>query len=208
MALMNLIEFVDEEGGEMVHRIPEQGSGEFKVGSQLIVRENQWAVFFRDGKAYDVFGAGRHTLATQNIPLLTALITTPLFGDTPFRSEAYFVSQRTFTDLKWGTSEPVLFRDSEFKMIRLRSNGIYSFHITDPKLFVMNIVGTRSIFTNGQIEDFLRGIIIGRLPDDRRFIANTPDDRRTLESMTKHEMVGSAGSVLATDTGTNLLTPS
>ena len=64
MALMNLIEFVDEDGGEMAHRIPEQGSGEFKVGSQLIVRESQWAVFFRDGKAYDVFGAGRHTLAT------------------------------------------------------------------------------------------------------------------------------------------------
>ncbi len=165
MALMNLIEFVDETGGEMVHRIPEQGSGEFKVGSQLIVRENQWAVFFRDGKAYDVFGPGRHTLATQNIPFLTAAITTPLFGDTPFRCEVYYVTQRTFTDLKWGTSEPVLFRDSEFKMIRLRSNGIYTFRITDPKLFVLNIVGTRSIYTNGQIEDFLRGIIVGRLSD-------------------------------------------
>ncbi len=165
MALMDLIEFVDEEGGEMVHRIPEKGSGEFKVGSQLIVRENQWAVFFRDGKAYDVFGAGRHTLATQNIPLLTAAITTPLFGDTPFRAEVYFVSQRTFTDLKWGTAEPILFRDSEFKMIRLRSNGIYTFQITDPKLFVLKIVGTRGIYANYQIEDFLRGVIVGRLAD-------------------------------------------
>lgn len=165
MALMNLIEFLDETGGEMVHRIPERGSGEFKVGSQMIVRENQWAVFFRDGKAYDVFGPGRHTLATQNIPLLTAVLTTPLFGDTPFRSEVYYVSQRTYTDLKWGTAEPVLFRDSEFKMIRLRANGIYTFRITDPKLFVLNIVGTRSIYTNGQIEDFLRGIIVGRLAD-------------------------------------------
>ncbi len=165
MALMDLIEFVDEQGAEMVHRIPERGSGEFKVGSQLIVRESQWAVFFRDGKAYDVFGAGRHTLATQNIPLLTAAITTPLFGDTPFRTEVYFVSQRTFTDLKWGTTEPILFRDSEFKMIRLRSNGIFTFQITDPKLFVVKIVGTRGIFTNYQIEDFLRGLIIGRLSD-------------------------------------------
>jgi membrane protease subunit (stomatin/prohibitin family) len=162
---MDLIEFVDEEGGEIVHRIPEKGSGEFKVGSQLIVRENQWAVFFRDGKAYDVFGPGRHTLATQNIPLLTAAITTPLFGDTPFRTEAYFVSQRTFTDLKWGTAEPILFRDSEFKMIRLRANGIFTFRITDPKLFVMNIVGTRGILANYQIEDFLRGVIVGRLAD-------------------------------------------
>lgn len=165
MALMNLIEFVDEAGAEMVHRIPEEGSGEFKVGSQLVVRESQWAVFFRDGKAYDVFEAGRHTLATQNIPLLTAILTTPLFGDTPFRCEAYFVSKRTFTDLKWGTAEPILFRDSEFKMIRLRANGIYTIQIADPKLFVVKIVGTRGIFTNFQIEDFLRGVIVGRLAD-------------------------------------------
>lgn len=165
MALMNLIEFVDEQGAEMAHRIPEQGSGEFKLGSQLIVRESQWAVFFRDGKAYDVFDAGRHTLATQNIPLLTSILTAPLYGDTPFRSEVFFVSKRTFTDLKWGTIEPILFRDSEFKMIRLRSNGIYTFQITDPKLFVVKIVGTRGIYTNFQIEDFLRGVIVGRLAD-------------------------------------------
>ncbi len=165
MALMSLIEYVDELGSEMVHRIPEQGSGEFAVGSQLIVRENQWAVFFRDGKAYDVFGPGRHTLATQNIPLLTAALTAPLFGDSPFRSEVFFVSQRTFTDLKWGTTEPILFRDSEFKMIRLRSHGIYTIQIIDPKLFVVKIVGTRGIFTNAQIEDFLRGVIVGRLAD-------------------------------------------
>lgn len=165
MALMDLIEFVDEQGNEMAHRIPEQGSGEFKIGSQMIVREMQWAVFFRDGKAYDVFGPGRHTLSTQNIPLLTSAITTPLWGDTPFRCEVYYVSQRTFTDLKWGTMEPILFRDAEFKMIRLRSNGIYSFQIVDPKLFVVKLVGTRGIFTNAQIEDFLRGMIIGRLSD-------------------------------------------
>jgi membrane protease subunit (stomatin/prohibitin family) len=165
MALMDLIEYVDEQGNEMAHRIPEQGSGEFKLGSQLIVRESQWAVFFRDGKAYDVFDAGRHTLATQNIPLLTSIITTPLYGDTPFRSEVFYVSKRTFTDLKWGTVEPILFRDTEFKMIRLRSNGIYTFQITDPKLFVVKLVGTRGIYTNAQIEDFLRGVIIGRLAD-------------------------------------------
>jgi membrane protease subunit (stomatin/prohibitin family) len=165
VALMSLIEYVDEQGAEMVHRIPEQGSGDFNIGSQLVVRENQWAVFFRDGKAYDVFGPGRHTLATQNIPILTAALTIPLFGAKPFRAEVYFVSQRTFTDLKWGTVEPILFRDSEFKMIRLRSNGIYTIQILDPQLFVNKIVGTRAIFTNYQIEDFLRGVIVGRLAD-------------------------------------------
>lgn len=165
MALMDLIEYVDERGTEMTYRIPEQGSGEFKMGSQLIVRESQWAVFFRDGKAYDVFDTGRHTLSTQNVPLLTSAITTPMWGDTPFRSEVFYVSKRVFTDLKWGTVEPILFRDAEFRMIRLRSNGIYSFQISDPKLFVVKIVGTRGIYTNMQIEDFLRGVIVGRLAD-------------------------------------------
>src|SRR4030042_4890045 len=165
MALMQLIEYVDEEGQEMVHRIPEKGSGEFQIGSQLIVRESQWAVFFRDGKAYDVFEGGRHTLTTQNIPLITAILTAPLYGDSPFRAEALFVSKRTFTALKWGTGEPIAFRDSEFKMIRLRSNGIYTFQITDPKLFVVKIVGTRGIYRNSEIADFLRGVIVGRLSD-------------------------------------------
>lgn len=165
MALMEIIEFVDQAGKEIVHRIPEVGSGEFKIGSQLIVRENQWGVFFRDGKALDTFGPGRHTLSTQNIPFITALITTPLFGDTPFRAEVYYVNRSVYTDQKWGTAEPVLFRDSEFKMVRLRANGIYSIQVVDPKLLVLKLVGTRSIYTMRQIEDFLRGIIVGRLSD-------------------------------------------
>jgi membrane protease subunit (stomatin/prohibitin family) len=165
MALMSVVEFVDELGSEMVHRIPEQGSGEFKLGSQVIVRENQWAVFFRDGKALDTFGPGRHTIATQNIPFLTSLFTTPLFGETPFKADVFYVSKRVFTDLKWGTAEPILFRDSEFKMIRLRANGIYSIQIVEPQLFVNKLVGTRSVYTNGDIQDFLRGIVIGRLAD-------------------------------------------
>lgn len=165
MALMEIIEYLDQPANEMCHRIPEQGSGEFRIGSQLIVRENQWAVFYRDGKALDVFGPGRHTLTTLNIPLLTSLVTTPLFGDTPFRAEVYFVNQVVFTDLKWGTREPILFRDSEFKMIRLRAHGIYSMQILEPKLFVEKLVGTRAVYTNAAIEDFLRGIIVGRLAD-------------------------------------------
>jgi membrane protease subunit (stomatin/prohibitin family) len=163
--IMEVIEFLDNAGNQMVHRIPEEGSGETKIGSQLVVRENQQAVFFRDGKALDVFGAGRHTLTTMNIPLLIDLIKKVFDGKSPFRVEVYFVSTKVFTDLKWGTSDPIPFADEELKMIRLRSHGIYSARIKDPQLFVNKIVGTQGLYTTDQIDNFLKTIIVSRLTD-------------------------------------------
>lgn len=165
MPIIDLIEFLDPTGESMCHRYPEKGSAAIKWGAQLIVRENQWAVFFRDGKALDVFGPGRHTLTTENLPILTQMVTEPFFGDSPFRSEVYFVSRQVFTNMKWGTAEPIVFRDSEFKMIRLRAHGIFSIQITDAQLFVNKIVGTQGIYHTGNIQDFLRGFIVGRLND-------------------------------------------
>jgi membrane protease subunit (stomatin/prohibitin family) len=165
MAILDLIEHPDEYANEIVARVPETGSGEFRLGSQLVVRESQRAVFFRDGKALDVFGPGRHTISTNNIPLLTGLIGLPFGGSTPFRAEVYFVSMREFIDLKWGTVQPAVYRDTELGMIRLRAFGSYSMRVADPQLFVNQIVGTRGSYTTGAIEDFLRSIILTEFND-------------------------------------------
>lgn len=162
--LMEIIEFLDNSGTTMVKRIPEDGSGEFKFGAQLIVRESQKAVFFRDGKSLDVFSAGRHVLKTQNIPIITKLITSLAYGkDSPFKSEVYFLNMKLFSNLGWGTREPIIFRDTELKMIRLRANGSFSIQIKEPTLFLNKIVGTQGIFLDNSIIDYLRSIIVHKL---------------------------------------------
>jgi len=163
--MIEVIEFFDESGEEIIHRIPEGGSGEFKMGAQLIVRENQSAVFFRDGKALDVIGPGRHTLSTQNIPILTKLLSLPFGFNVPFKAEVLFVNKKAFTNMKWGTVQPIPFRDAELNMVNLRAFGLFSFRVTDELLFVNTIVGTQGIYTSPVLENFLRGIIVGRLND-------------------------------------------
>jgi len=162
MAIIDLIQWTDERPDELVHRVPERGSGEFVLGSQLVVRENQSAVFVRDGRALDVFEPGRHTLSTNNIPLLVELMGIPFGGDSPFTAEVFFASLREFTDLKWGTVQPLTYRDSELGLVRLRAHGTYSIRITDPQLFITYIVGTQSGYSVGDIEGFLRSIVINQ----------------------------------------------
>lgn len=162
--LMEVIEFLDNSADTMVQRVPKESSGEFKLGAQLIVRESQKAVFFRDGKSLDVFSAGRHVLKTQNIPVLTKLITSLGYGkDSPFKSEVYFLNMKLFRNLKWGTKEPILFRDSELKMIRLRSYGAFSITIKEPSLFLNKVVGTQGLFRDSDISDYLKSIILQKL---------------------------------------------
>jgi membrane protease subunit (stomatin/prohibitin family) len=161
-----IIEFLDSSGKEIAHRIPENGSGEFRLGSQCIVRESQEAVFYRDGKAMDVLGAGRHTLTTQNIPILAGLADMVFDGQgTPFKAEVYFVNKKTFTDMKWGTKEPIIFRDKELSMVRLRAFGIFSMKVIDSQLFVNKLVGTEGRYSTDDIESFLKNLIISRLAD-------------------------------------------
>jgi membrane protease subunit (stomatin/prohibitin family) len=163
--IFDIVEFMDETGAEMVHRVPERGSGDFRIGSQVIVRESQAAVFFRDGQALDTFGPGRHTITTANIPLLVGLIGKAFSGQTPFKAEVYFASLREFTDLKWGTPTPITIKDPELGMARVQARGTYAVQIVDPQLFVNKIVGTQGLYRTSNIQDFLRSMILTKLSD-------------------------------------------
>ena len=141
--IFDVVEYADEMRDEIVHRFPETGSGDFRIGSQVIVREAQSVVFFRDGKALDTFGPGRHTITTANIPLLVDLIG-KAFGDrTPFTAEVYFVSMREFADQKWGTAQPIIVRNPGMGLgvALMQGYGSYAFQIANPQQFVAQIVG-------------------------------------------------------------------
>ncbi|MEO8083386.1 MAG: SPFH domain-containing protein [Ardenticatenales bacterium] len=165
MAILDLIEWDNPGPNEMVHRVPEWGSGEFRLGSQLVVREFQTAVFFHNGLAQDTFSAGRYTLSTENIPLLTGLMGIPFGGKSPFRTEVYFVSHRAFLDVKWGTTQPVALRDPDLGVARLRAFGTMAIEIDDAGLFVNKIVAGQGLYTTGDIAGYLRGITVARLSD-------------------------------------------
>ncbi len=165
LIFLEVIEWFDESGKEIVHRIPESGSGEIKWGAQLIVRESQAAVFFYNGRAYDAIGPGRHTLKTGNIPILNKIISIPWGMTSPLRAEVYFVNMKVFISLKWGTRDPVAFKDSELGLVRLRSFGVFNIQVIQPVLFVNTLIGTQGIYTTAEIESYLNQIIVSRFND-------------------------------------------
>ncbi len=162
---LEIIEWMNPKENEMIHRIPEQGSAEIKLGAQCIVRDSQSAVFFRDGKACDVLGTGRHTLTTLNLPILTKILSIPWGLKSPFRAEVYFVNHKIFTNLRWGTKDPVAFKDSKLGLVRLRAYGAYTTKITEPLLFLNTLVGRENVYTTEQIDDYLRQVIVSRVND-------------------------------------------
>ena len=162
---MQVIEYHDPTGQTMVARFPAQGTSAIRLGSQLIVEESQQAVFLRDGKALDTFGPGRHTLATQNVPILASIFGLPFGGESPFQAAVIFVSTKTFLDLKWGTKEPVIFRDQELAMVRLRAFGKFAVRVANAQLFVNTLVGTRGLYSTEGVENYFRDAIVARLTD-------------------------------------------
>jgi membrane protease subunit (stomatin/prohibitin family) len=165
VVFLELLEWFDETGREIVHRLPESGSGEIKWGAQLIVRESQAAVMFYKGRALDAFGPGRHTLETGNIPILTKILSIPWGMKSPLRAEVYFVSMKQFPNMKWGTRDPVAFRDSELGLIRLRAFGVSAIQVMQPVLFINTLVGTQGVYTTEAIGEYLSSIIVSRFND-------------------------------------------
>lgn len=165
--VFDVIEHPDEMKEELVRRFPEKGSGDFRIGSQVIVRESQTAIFFRDGNALDVFEAGRHTISTANVPLLVDLVG-KAFGDrTPFTAEVYFVSMREFLDRKWGTPQPIPMQTPGVGLgwILLQGFGTYTYEISDPQQFVTQVVGQRGTYRTSEIENDLKSRLLRSLSD-------------------------------------------
>ena len=165
--IFDVVEYPNEMRDEIVHRFPEEGSGDFRIGSQVIVRESQMAVFFRDGKALDSFAPGRHTITTANVPYLIDLIGKAFNDRTPFTAEVYFVSVREFADQKWGTPQPIIVRNPGMGLgvALLQGFGTYSFQVSDPQQFVTQIVGTTGIYRTGDIQSRLRSMLLSKLQD-------------------------------------------
>ncbi|MFO7817820.1 MAG: SPFH domain-containing protein [Desulfovibrionales bacterium] len=162
---LELLEWFDSTGQEMVQRLPETGSGEIKWGAQLIARESQAGVFFYNGKAVHVFGPGRHTLKTGNIPVLNKILAAPWGFESPLRAEAYFVNMKIFPGLKWGTRDPVAFKDSELGLIRMRAFGMFNIRVVQPLLFINSLIGTVPSLSTENIEEYLSRVIVSRLND-------------------------------------------
>ncbi len=158
---VDVIEWTDDSSDTMVYRFERQGNA-IKYGAKLTVRESQMAIFVNEGEVADVLGPGLYVLETRNLPLLSTLQHWDHGFNSPFKAEVYFFNMRQFTNLKWGTRNPVIIRDAEFDAVRIRAFGTYSIRIEDPRKFMQEIMGTDGHFVVEEISDQLRNQIVTR----------------------------------------------
>ena len=158
---VDVIEWTDDTQDTMVYRFERYGN-EIKYGAMLTVRESQAAVLVNEGEIADVFTPGMYELRTPNVPILSTLQNWQRGFESPFKAEVYFFNTKRFTDLKWGTKNPIIARDPEFGPVRLRAFGTYVIRIVDPAVFLREIVGTDGRFTTDEITNQLRNLIVSR----------------------------------------------
>ncbi|QTR49309.1 SPFH domain-containing protein [Candidatus Thiothrix anitrata] len=158
---VDVIEWTDDSNDTMVYRFERHGN-EIKYGAKLTVRESQVAIFVNEGQIADVLTPGMYVLETQNLPVLSTLQHWDHGFQSPFKAEVYFFNTKQFTNLKWGTSNPVIIRDSEFAAVRLRAFGTYTIRIEDARQFMLEIIGTDGHFTVDEISSQLRSMIVTR----------------------------------------------
>ncbi len=161
---IEVIEWLDESKDTILYRFPVHGQ-EIKNGAQLIVRESQSAVFVHEGQVADVFGPGKYTIDGGNTPILSKLGAWKYGFNSPFKSEVYFVNTKQFTDMKWGTSNPIMLRDADFGIVRLRAFGAYSLRVADPAQFIREVAGTNGHFDTEDIDGQLKRAIVTEFSD-------------------------------------------
>ncbi len=161
---IEVIEWLDETKNTLVYRFPVQQQ-EIKNGAQLIVRESQVAVFVYEGQTADAFGPGRYTIDGGNTPVLSKLGAWKYGFNSPLKSEVYFVNTKQFTDMKWGTSNPIMLRDPDFGIVRLRAFGGYSIRVVDPMTFIKEVAGTNARFQTDDIEGQLKRAVVSEFSD-------------------------------------------
>jgi membrane protease subunit (stomatin/prohibitin family) len=161
---IEVIEWLDDSKDTLLYRFPVTGQ-EIKNGAQLIVRESQAAVFVFEGQVADVFGPGRYTVEGGNTPILSKLGAWKYGFNSPIKSEVYFVNTKQFTDMKWGTANPVMLRDADFGIVRLRAFGAYSLRVADPGEFIKQVAGTNAQFQTEDIDVQLKRAIVTEFSD-------------------------------------------
>ncbi|MEZ0229593.1 MAG: SPFH domain-containing protein [Planctomycetota bacterium] len=180
---LEVIKWEDTSGGrQIVQRMPPQGMADLKLGARCIVGPSQAAVFFRDGKALDVFKEGTHTLTTMNVPLLSKLFSFA-YQDAPFQAAVYYVSLKPFRDMGWGTKEPITLQDAIFGLVRVRSFGKFSVKVTDPMMFIGTVVGTEGRTDAEDIEGWFKTVILDAYSD---IVANIMRGKSVVEIQNRH----------------------
>ena len=161
---IDILQWTEDADGTLAWRFP-MAEMEIQNGASLTVRESQMAMFVNEGTVADVFAPGMYKLSTQTLPVLTYLKNWDKLFESPFKSDVYFFSTRTQLDQKWGTPNPITIRDEDFGIVRLRAFGIYSYHLTDPKLFYQKISGTRDTYSREELEGQLRNTLVAGMTD-------------------------------------------